>query len=167
MVNAVVGITLWTDDLDRMFRFYRDVLRLPLHSFHEDEGFAAFRLGDLRFNVGRHSGVSGASRDPLRMMPHLGVDDIHAEYARLAGRGSGIHPRPGAGALGRLGGHPQRPGRKRPATPGISRLAPAGRVGRGFSERATFLQFADTGLRVQTSGALGGQGFLTSERSHR
>ncbi len=87
MITGVVGITLWTDDLDRMLRFYRDVLRLPLHSFHEDEGFAAFELGDIRFNVGRHGSVSGKSRDPLRVMPHLGVDDIHAEHARLAAAG--------------------------------------------------------------------------------
>jgi catechol 2,3-dioxygenase-like lactoylglutathione lyase family enzyme len=87
MINGIVGITLWTADLDRLFRFYRDTLRLPLHSFHEDEGFAAFQLGDLRFNVGRHSQISGRSRDPLRVMPHLGVDDIHAEYERLAAAG--------------------------------------------------------------------------------
>ena len=87
MITGVVGITLWTDDLDRMLRFYRDVLRLPLHSFHEDEGFAAFELGDIRFNVGRHGSITGASRDPLRIMPHLGVDDIHAEHARLSAEG--------------------------------------------------------------------------------
>ena len=87
MINEIVGITLWTADLDRLFRFYRDTLRLPLHSFHEDEGFAAFQLGNLRFNVGRHSEIHGGSLDPLRVMPHLGVDDIHAEYARLIGEG--------------------------------------------------------------------------------
>ncbi len=87
MIDSVVGITIWTDNLDRMVKFYRDMLQLPLHSFHEDVGFAAFQLGDLRFNVGRHSGVSGPSRDPLRMMPHLGVTDIHAEHSRLAGAG--------------------------------------------------------------------------------
>ena len=87
MIDAVVGITLWTDDLDRMLRFYRDVLRLPLHSIHEDEGFAAFQLGEVRFNVGRHAGVRGPSRDPLRVMPHLGVTDIHSEHARLVDEG--------------------------------------------------------------------------------
>ncbi len=87
MITGVVGITLWTDDLERMVRFYRDTMRFPLHSFHEDEGFAAFQLGELRFNVGRHGGVSGASRDPYRMMPHLGVVDIRDEYARLCAEG--------------------------------------------------------------------------------
>lgn len=87
MITGVVGITLWTDDLERMLRFYRDTLRLPLHSYHESEGFAAFELGEVRFNIGRHSRVHGPARDPLRIMPHLGVSDIHAEYARLAASG--------------------------------------------------------------------------------
>lgn len=87
MITGVVGITLWTDDLARMLRFYRDTLRLPLHSYHEDEGFAAFALGEVRFNIGRHAQVRGPARDPLRIMPHLGVSDIHAEYACLAAAG--------------------------------------------------------------------------------
>ncbi len=87
MITGVVGITLWTDNLDRMVSFYRDTLRLPLHSFHADEGFAAFALGDIRFNVGRHGAISGISKDPLRVMPHLGVSDIHATHARLAAEG--------------------------------------------------------------------------------
>ena len=87
MINAVVGITLWTDDLERMLRFYRDVLRLPLHSVHADEGFAAFQLGAVRFNVGLHRAINGPARDPLRVMPHLGVDDLHAEHRRLAALG--------------------------------------------------------------------------------
>jgi predicted enzyme related to lactoylglutathione lyase len=68
-----------------MFDFYHDVLRLPLHSRHED--FIAFELGDVRFNIGRHREVSGVSKDPFRFMPHLGVDDIHAEAKRLADAG--------------------------------------------------------------------------------
>lgn len=85
MITGVVGITLWTADLDRMFRFYNDVLRLPLHSRHDD--FIAFELGDIRFNIGPHCEVHGASADPYRIMPHLGVDDIHAEARRLAEAG--------------------------------------------------------------------------------
>ena len=87
MITGVVGITVWTDNLAGMLAFYRDTLGLPLHSWHEAEGFAAFALGAVRFNVGRHSGVSGRARDPLRIMAHLGVDDIHAAHRRLAAQG--------------------------------------------------------------------------------
>ncbi len=85
MITGVVGVTLWTGDLDRMFHFYHDTLRLPLHSRHED--FVAFELGGVRFNVGLHDRVRGASQDPYRVMPHLGVDDIHGECRRLQEEG--------------------------------------------------------------------------------
>ena len=81
MITGVVGVTIWTDDLEPMFRFYHDVLRLPLHSRHDD--FIAFELGEVRFNIGLHGQVTGHSRDPFRFMPHLGVDDIHQEFQRL------------------------------------------------------------------------------------
>ena len=86
MITAVVGITLWTDDLERLFRFYHDLLHLPLHSHHGD--FIAFQLGEnMRFNIGLHSQVSGPAQDPYRLMPHLQVDDIHAEHQRLSAAG--------------------------------------------------------------------------------
>ena len=83
MITAVVGITLWTDNLERLYSFYHDLLRLPLHSNHGD--FIAFQLGEnMRFNIGVHDGVQGAAKDPYRLMPHLGVQDIHEEHRRLA-----------------------------------------------------------------------------------
>ena len=85
MVTGVIGVTFWTGDLERMYNFYNDVLRLPLHSRHED--FIAFELGEVRFNVGLHNEVSGQSKDPFRFMPHLGVDDIFAEHQRLESMG--------------------------------------------------------------------------------
>ena len=92
MITGVIGVTIWTDGMERMFSFYNDVLRLPLHSRHED--FIAFELGEVRFNIGRHSEVSGPSKDPFRFMPHLGVDDIHAEARRLTEAGVEFIRRP-------------------------------------------------------------------------
>ena len=85
MITGVVGVTLWTDDLERLFHFYHDTLGLPLHSRHQD--FIAFQLGDVRFNLGLHDGVRGAAKDPYRIMPHLGVDDIQQEHRRLVAQG--------------------------------------------------------------------------------
>ena len=92
MITGVVGVTFWTDDLERLFRFYRDTLQLPLHSRHPD--FIAFQLGAVRFNIGLHDRVSGASQDPYRFMPHLGVADIHAVAARLSDAGVEFIRRP-------------------------------------------------------------------------
>ena len=93
MITGVVGVTFWTGDLEKMFRFYNDVLQLPLHSRHPD--FIAFELGRggpdgdvaMRFNIGLHDRVSGTSKDTYRFMPHLGVADIHAVAARLSEAG--------------------------------------------------------------------------------
>ena len=85
MITGVVGVTLWTDNLDRMFRFYHDILRLPLHSRHDD--FIAFELGDIRVNIGLHHQVRGPSQDPYRVMAHLGVQDIHVLCQRLRDEG--------------------------------------------------------------------------------
>lgn len=73
---------LWTSNLNAMRTFYRDTLRLPLHSDHGD--FVAFRFGDMRLSIGLHKAVQGPARDPHRIMVNLGVDDIHAEYHRLS-----------------------------------------------------------------------------------
>ncbi|MFQ6027038.1 MAG: VOC family protein [Dehalococcoidia bacterium] len=82
MITGLVGITLWTSDLERLFHFYHDVLRLPLHSRHED--FIAFQVGEnLRFNLGLHQEVQGPTKDPFRVMAHFGVADIHGEHQRL------------------------------------------------------------------------------------
>ena len=49
MVTGVVGITIWTENLEPMLRFYQNTMRLPLHSNHGD--FVAFDLGGVRFNL--------------------------------------------------------------------------------------------------------------------
>ncbi len=86
MITGVVGITVWTDNLARLYQFYHDLLGLPLHSNHGD--FVAFQLGEnMRFNIGIHDGVSGPAGDPYRMMPHLEVTDIHEEHRRLTQAG--------------------------------------------------------------------------------
>ena len=81
LIEGLVGVTLWTDDLERLVKFYRDTLGLRLRSHHGD--FANFDLGDVRLNLGLHDGVHGRSRDPYRIMVHLGVRDIHEEHRRL------------------------------------------------------------------------------------
>jgi catechol 2,3-dioxygenase-like lactoylglutathione lyase family enzyme len=85
VITGLAGITLWTDDLEGMFRFYHQTLGLPVHSKHAD--FIAFQLGELRFNIGRHEQIHGPARDPYRMMPHLAVEDLHGEHQRLLALG--------------------------------------------------------------------------------
>ena len=88
MITGVIGLTLWTDDLEKMFHFYNETMRLPLHARHDD--FIAFEFGgfrEFRFNLGLHGEVQGMSRDPFRVMANFGVDDINQECRRLRDEG--------------------------------------------------------------------------------
>ena len=85
MIEDIVGITFWTDDLSRMFHFYNDILRLPLHSKHD--GFIAFQVGNLRLNLGKHTEVNQSSKDPYRIMANLSVMDIVSIHRDMVKQG--------------------------------------------------------------------------------
>jgi predicted enzyme related to lactoylglutathione lyase len=85
MINGVAGVIVWTEDLDRLFAFYRDTLALTPYSVRPR--FIVFRWGDMRLSLGKHSKVNGPARDPYRLMINLGVDDIHGVYASLCAKG--------------------------------------------------------------------------------
>ena len=92
MIQGMAGVTFWTEDIERLAGFYRDVLELPVHSVRPE--FVAFDLGSVRLNVGLHSGVAGNTKDPLRVMVNLGVTDIHHVHETLAARGVDFIRRP-------------------------------------------------------------------------
>ena len=85
MIDGVVGVVIWTDNLEGLVAFYRDTLGLEPHSVLPE--FVAFQWGDMRLSLGTHSEVHGQSREPLRVMVNLGVEDIHKVYRALSARG--------------------------------------------------------------------------------
>jgi predicted enzyme related to lactoylglutathione lyase len=85
MIAGVIGVIIWTDNLERLVTFYRDTLGLTPYSVRPH--FVAFRWGEMRLSLGRHAKVSGPSKDPYRIMINLGVDNIHQVYEALAARG--------------------------------------------------------------------------------
>ena len=85
MVGDLIGVTVWTEDLERLVQFYRDTLGLTLRDRHN--GWANFAFGEMRLNLGFHDQVSGEAKDPYRIMLSFSVDDISAEYDRLSGQG--------------------------------------------------------------------------------
>ena len=92
MIHGVAGVTFWTDDVERLAGFYRDVLELPVHSVRPE--FVAFDFGGFRLNVGLHSHVAGQARDPLRVMVNLGVADIRRVHETLSAKGVDFIRRP-------------------------------------------------------------------------
>ena len=64
MTYGVVGVTIWTQDddsLESMIGFYRDQLGMDVHSRHE--GWASFKFGGMRFNIGCLLYTSPSPRD--------------------------------------------------------------------------------------------------------
>jgi len=86
-IAGMAGVLIWTESarFDAMARFYRDRLGLTPRSSKPD--FINFDWGGIRLSVSVHDGVRGVSRDPLRIMVNLAVDDIRAVHARLAAAG--------------------------------------------------------------------------------
>jgi predicted enzyme related to lactoylglutathione lyase len=68
-----------------MAAFYRDVLHLTPR--RDRDGFVSFAWGDVRLTIAVHERVTGGSRDPLRIMVNLAVDDVTAMHERLVGEG--------------------------------------------------------------------------------
>ena len=85
MIEGIVGVIIWTEDLEALASFYRGTLGLKPHSVRPD--FVWFRWGDVRLGIGTHSEIRGKTKEPLRVMVNLGVDDIHKEYQALSARG--------------------------------------------------------------------------------
>ena len=86
-IDGLAGVLVWTERsrFEAMARFYRDRLGLTPRTAKAD--FVNFDWGGVRLSIGVHDRVTGQSRDPLRVMINLAVDDIRAVHARLAGLG--------------------------------------------------------------------------------
>ena len=86
-LGGLAGVILTTEPgrFEAMRDFYRDTLGLPPRT--QKPEFINFEWGDVRLTVTTHSDVSGSSRDPLRVLVNLAVDDIGAAHARLVERG--------------------------------------------------------------------------------
>jgi predicted enzyme related to lactoylglutathione lyase len=92
MLNGLSGATIWSEDLNNLLPFYRDVLGLKIAS--ESPEFVSFGeradggayLGAY-LGLGTHSEVKGNASDPYRHMVGLESNDVDADFARLTAAG--------------------------------------------------------------------------------
>ena len=86
-VEGLAGVLIWTEPrrFAEMARFYRDTLGMTPRSARDD--FINFDWNGVRLSVSVHDRVHGASRDSLRVMINLVVDDIRAAHDRLTRAG--------------------------------------------------------------------------------
>jgi len=93
MIIGLGGATIWSEDLNRLLPFYRDVVGLRVGV--EAPGFVLF--GDQTapaLAIGTHSEVRGRTAEPARHMVGLLTDDIHADTARFKAAGVGFVEEP-------------------------------------------------------------------------
>ncbi|HEX9819227.1 MAG TPA: VOC family protein [Methylomirabilota bacterium] len=86
MITGLRGATTWSEDLDNLLPFYRDLLGLPVAI--QVPGFVV--LGDPAaptLALGTHSEVRGRNADPARHMVGLASDDLDADWKRLTAAG--------------------------------------------------------------------------------
>lgn len=86
MILGLGGATIWSEHIDNLLPFYRDVVGLKPGVSTPD--FVVF--GDQTapaLAIGTHSEVHGRTIEPARHMVGLMTDDIHADTARLKAAG--------------------------------------------------------------------------------
>lgn len=84
MIKKFAGASIWSEDLNNLLPFYRDVLGLKV--VHQSEGFVV--LGEensesATLGLGTHSEVHGSNSDPARHMVGLESDDLAADWQQL------------------------------------------------------------------------------------
>lgn len=88
MITQFAGASIWSEDLNNLLPFYRDVLGLKVAM--ESPGFVLLgedRPGVPALGLGTHSEVHGRNVDPPRHMVGLASDDLTADWRRLKDAG--------------------------------------------------------------------------------
>ena len=86
MITGFSGVTIWSEDLNNLLPFYRDVLGLTVRPTAETADFVL--LGEESteapsVGLGTHSDVRGRNADPARHMVGFMCDDLTADCKRL------------------------------------------------------------------------------------
>jgi predicted enzyme related to lactoylglutathione lyase len=92
MLKGLLGATIWSEDLNNLLPFYRDVLELKIA--YGPPGFVGFgERADsggyvgAYLGLGTHSQVKGEAAEPYRHMVGLESDDVDADFERLSAAG--------------------------------------------------------------------------------
>jgi predicted enzyme related to lactoylglutathione lyase len=89
-LGPVAQLHISVTDLERSVAFYRDVLGIPHLFTVPGQPMAFFQSGDVRLYLG----VPETDEFRSHTVHYYSVDDIDAEYARLAGLGVSFMDKP-------------------------------------------------------------------------
>ena len=104
MIKKFAGASIWSEDLNNLLPFYRDVIGLKV--VHESEGFVVLgedQSDSATLGLGTHSEVHGRNPDPARHMIGLECDNLIADWKRLKEAGVQAYVFAGCDALATLG----------------------------------------------------------------
>jgi predicted enzyme related to lactoylglutathione lyase len=90
VIKQFAGATIWSEDLNNLLPFYRDVLGVKVTDVSPEYGYAM--LGNetpesAGLGLGTHSEVHGRNADPARHMVGFESDDLQADVKRLKDAG--------------------------------------------------------------------------------
>lgn len=86
MIKGLRGASIWSEDVNNLLPFYRDVLGLEMG--FQCPGFVVLgELGAPALALGTHSAVRGRNADPARHMVGLATDDVRGDWKRLKAAG--------------------------------------------------------------------------------
>jgi catechol-2,3-dioxygenase len=83
MIKQLANASIWSEDLNNLLPFYRDVLGLKVSM--ESPDYVVLGMdeeGDTPLGLGTHSDVHGRNSDPSRHMVGLTTNDLQADYNR-------------------------------------------------------------------------------------
>ena len=84
MITSFAGTSVWSEHLNNLLPFYRDVLGLAVSS--ESPAFVVVGQAGPEapgLGLGTHSDVHGRNADPARHMIGLSSDDLKGDWRRL------------------------------------------------------------------------------------
>ena len=84
MIKEFTGASIWSEDVNNLLPFYRDVLGLKVAM--ESPGYAFVGAASPEAPgvlLGTHSEVHGRNTDPARHMVGFASDDLQADWKRL------------------------------------------------------------------------------------
>ena len=86
MITGLAGATIWSEDVNNLLPFYRDLIGLKVGI--QIPGFVVLgELGTPVLALGTHSQVRGRNADPARHMVGLLTDDVDGDWKRLKSAG--------------------------------------------------------------------------------
>jgi predicted enzyme related to lactoylglutathione lyase len=86
MIKGLSAVSIWSEDLNNLLPFYRDVLGLEV-AIQSPRFVVLGAAGGPSIGLGTHSDVRGRNPDPARHMIGLATDDLTTDWTRLKAAG--------------------------------------------------------------------------------